>query len=67
VEIYEGDLLLVSVSVPVVADDATRCEALGPVLISLLLSRLARGLVDLKGDSKYVCGLLDGTYRAEDV
>lgn len=59
--------MLLSVSVPVRASDATRCEALGPVLISLLLSVLNRGYICFKGDSKYVCGLLDSTYRSDDV
>jgi hypothetical protein len=39
------------VSVPVVAFDATRTEALGPPLIALLLSLLPGGRLIIKGDS----------------
>ena len=56
-----------SVSVPVSASDATRCEALGPVLISLLLARFPAGYVHLQGDSKYVCDLLSGIHTATDI
>ena len=56
-----------SISVPVHATDATRCEALGPVLISMIMSRFADGCLHLKGDSKYVCSLLDGATRSLDV
>lgn len=67
VQIFKNNELIVSVSAPVSTDDATRCEALGPVLICLLLSRLGPGYVHVYGDSKYVCGLLDGQYKASDV
>ncbi len=57
---FEGDTLLLEAYAPVAVGDATRCEAYGPVLLSLLLARLPGSYLTLSGDSKYVCGLLDG-------
>lgn len=36
-----GQTMVVSVSIPIYASDATRCEALGPALAVLLLARLS--------------------------
>lgn len=66
-EIFQGETCLFSISVPVSASDATRCEALGPILISMVMSRFAGGSVHLKGDSKYVCNLLNSSSRSTDV
>ena len=66
-ELFLGDTCLCSISVPVLASDATRCEALGPVLISMLVARLGGRCLHLKGDSKYVCGLLDNVHRTVDI
>ena len=59
---------LVFFSVPVSAADATRTEALGPALASLLLSgwfSVAR--VCFKGDNSYVVGLLDHSRHPRDI
>lgn len=53
--------------VPVSATDATRCEALGPPLIALLLSRLPQYKVIVHGDSLYVCKLLDSAVFTSDI
>ncbi len=54
-------------AVPVYASDATRCEALGPALASLLLARLRTCKVWLQGDSLTVCRLLRKEVVPEDV
>ena len=46
-----GDPICLKLSVPVYATDATRCEALGPALAALVLSRFAIGNVQFYGDS----------------
>ena len=67
VEVFLEDTCVFSISVPVIASDATRCEALGPVLISMLMSRFAGGCLTLRGDSKYVCNLLNCETSSQDV
>lgn len=58
VVIKRGDLVVLEVSVPVYASDASRCEALGPALAALLLSRVGWTSVKLRGDSLLVVKLL---------
>lgn len=53
-----GEGRLLTASIPVSADDATRCEALGPVLSALLLARFPGSTVTFRGDSATVCKLL---------
>ena len=67
VEVFLEDTCVFSISVPVIASDATRCEALGPVLISMLMSRFAGGCLTLRGDSKYVRNLLNCETSSQDV
>lgn len=47
----EGLAPCVKLSVPVVASDATRCEALGPALAALIMSRFTVGHITMCGDS----------------
>ena len=55
-------------SVPVSASDATRTEALGPALASLLLAAwFSPSRVCFRGDSSYVVGLLDRSRRPTDI
>ena len=59
---------LVSFSVPVTAADASRTEALGPALASLLLvAQFSASRVHFRGDSAYVVGLLDRSWRPRDI
>lgn len=53
-----GQPPLAGFSVPVVAADATRVEALGPPLAATLLAVLEEGVVTFHGDSHFVCDLL---------
>lgn len=55
---YRGEDVFATFAVPVFATDATRCEALGPALASLLLTRLPVGPVRFRGDSMSVVRLL---------
>ena len=55
VTIHLAGSLLLTASIPVSGHDATRVEALGPLLIALLLSQFPRGSLYLYGDSKFVC------------
>ena len=66
VEHRSGGLIL-EASVPVHTGDATRCEALGPALASLLISRLGRCDVWFEGDSAVVCRLLRKEILPTDV
>ena len=66
-QIFCGTELLVSCSIPVVAGDATRCEALGPPLLALLLSLLPMGSVVMHGDSLFVCNHLNYVRKPQDV
>ena len=59
---------LVSFSMPLSAADATRTEALGPTLASLLLAGwFSVAQVCFKGDSSYVVRLLDRIRRPRDI
>lgn len=54
-------------SIPVTAPDATRCEALGPPLIGLLVARLHYTYIRLFGDSLYICKLLENSVQTDDI
>ena len=56
--IAKGDTLILRAAIPVYATDATRCEALGPAIASLLLARLCWRHVIFRGDSMTVIRLL---------
>ena len=49
------------------ASDATRCEALGPALASILISRFCGCNVWFEGDSAVVCKLLRQEALPSDV
>lgn len=55
---YAGEEMFAKFAVPVFATDATCCEALGPALASLLMTRLPTGPVIFRGDSMTVVRLL---------
>jgi hypothetical protein len=67
ITISKGGTTILQASVPVTASDATRCEALGPALASLLLARLPQGKVCFKGDSHTVVRLLRRECLPQDI
>ena len=67
IAIKVNDQLKATFSVPVSTPDATRCEALGPPLIGLLVSRLPFKYFRLFGDSLYICKLLDQSVFTDDI
>ncbi len=67
ITIARADCVILKAAVPVYATDATRCEALGPALASLLLSRLPWKHVRFKGDSHTVVRLLRQEFQPQDI
>lgn len=65
--LHSAERCLLSASIPVVASDATRVEALGPPLIALLASQLSPRRLQCSGDSLYVVSLLQRRFRPSDV
>ena len=63
----EDGTRIVTAAVPVAANDATRCEALGPALASLLLARFPGSSVRFEGDSMMVCKLLRRELLPKDI
>ena len=53
-----GGHLTCTFSVPVRTSDACRTEALGPVLLALIVSLMPTGMYHFYGDSQVVVGLL---------